>query len=83
MAMALFMGVVLTACGSSSDSAGSAKYAATETAADYGVDEQPAMAEEMADYDMKMINSYRIQAGILCICAFGLVIVAVKTNKKD
>ncbi|WP_022766913.1 DUF4349 domain-containing protein [Butyrivibrio sp. XPD2006] len=50
-AMALFMGVVLTACGSSSDSAGSAKYAATETAADYGVYEQPAMAEEMADYD--------------------------------
>ena len=50
-AMALFMGAALTACGSSSDSAGSAKYAATETAADYGVYEQPAMAEEMADYD--------------------------------
>jgi hypothetical protein len=45
------MGAVLSACGSSSDSAGSAKYAATETAADYGVYEQPAMAEEMADYD--------------------------------
>ena len=48
--MALFVGVVLTACGASNDSAGMAKYAATETAADYGVYEEPAMAaEEMAD----------------------------------
>ncbi len=49
MAMALFMGAVLTACGSSNDSSGYAKYAATETAADYGVYEEPAAAMEMAD----------------------------------
>ena len=48
-AMALFMGAMLTACGSSSDSAGSAKYMATESAADYGVYEEPAAAMEMAD----------------------------------
>ena len=48
-AMALFMGAVLVACGSADNTAGSAKYAATETAADYGVYEEPAAAMEMAD----------------------------------
>ena len=38
--------------------------------------------QEMADYDMKKINSYRIQAGVLVFCAVCLVAGAIGVYRK-
>ena len=38
--------------------------------------------QDMIDYDLKMINTFRIQAGILFVCAAGFCIAAVVVYKK-
>ncbi len=38
--------------------------------------------QDMIDYDLKMINTYRIQAGVLFVCAICLCVVAVVIYKK-